>query len=82
MGPALLAPLAFGALGLGASALGLTPKTKAPAPLPTVSRDDARAEIAASDALRKRRGGAADIMGGSAGMEAAPATTGKTTLGS
>ena len=63
-------------------ALGIisTPSTKTIAALPTVTRDDAAAQIAADDELRKRRGGAADIITGAAGAEA-PLTGGKLTLG-
>ncbi len=63
------------------SALGLVSKApKLPSPAPTPTRDDARAQIAASDALRKRRGGAADTLTGSGGAEAGAG--GKDTLGS
>ncbi|MEA3053549.1 MAG: hypothetical protein QOG72_2452 [Sphingomonadales bacterium] len=56
------------------------PKKKAlPAPLPTPTRDDARAELDQRDALRRRRGGAADIV---AGLGAEAGAGGKTTLGS
>jgi hypothetical protein len=56
------------------------PKKQAlPAPLPTATRDDARAEADRGDALRRRRGGAADIVAGY-GAEAGPG--GKATLGS
>lgn len=54
---------------------------KTPSALPTLTRDDAAATIAADDELRKRRGGAADIITGAAGAEA-PLTGGKLTLGS
>lgn len=54
---------------------------KAPSALPTLTRDDAAATIAADDELRNRRGGAADIITGAAGAEA-PLTGGKLTLGS
>lgn len=70
-------------LGLGGmlAASALKPKTpELPAPIPVPSRDDARATIAAQDALRKRRGGAADILTGAGGAEAG--ATGKATLGS
>ncbi len=53
-----------------------------PAPIATPTRDDARAQISAEDALRKRRGGAADILTGTSGAEAPPGSTGKQTLGS
>lgn len=63
------------------SLLGLTPKAPhLPAPLATPTRDDARAQIAAGDALAKRRGGAADTLSGSGGVEAGAG--GKDTLGS
>jgi len=63
--------------------LGLVPKTpRLPAPLPTPTRDDAIGAIGATDELRRRRGGAADVLMGAGGAEVAPAATGKTTLGS
>lgn len=54
---------------------------KPPAPTPQVTRDDAAAQVAASDELRRRKGAAADILNGSGGAEAA-LTGGKLTLGS
>lgn len=57
-------------------------KPQLPAPIPTATRDDAAAAIAADDRLRKRRGGAADILNGSSGMEAAAGATAKDRLGS
>lgn len=66
-----------------ASALGLFKKPKAAAaPLPTAQPDDARAEADRADALRRRRGGAADMVTGLGGTEAGAGATGKTTLGS
>jgi hypothetical protein len=52
---------------------------KAPTPLPSVTRDTVRDRAAQEDELRRRRGGAADILTGSSGAEAG--ATGKTTLG-
>lgn len=64
-------------------ALGLIPKApKLPAPVPTPTRDDAREAVAMDDALRRRRGGAADIVTGRSGAEAAAGAVGKETLGS
>lgn len=62
-------------------ALGLlkTPG-KAPTPIAAVTRDDARDQATQADELRRRRGGAADILTGPSGAEPAGAT-GKTTLG-
>jgi hypothetical protein len=62
-------------------ALGLlkTPG-KAPDPLPAVTRDDARDQATQADELRRRRGGAADLLTGPGGAEPTGAT-GKTTLG-
>ena len=63
--------------------LGLVPDTpKLPAPVPTPTRDDARDATATEDRLRKRRGGAADILTGSSGAEAASGAGGKDALGS
>ncbi|SFR86594.1 hypothetical protein [Sphingomonas jatrophae] len=53
---------------------------KAPSPLPSVTRDDAVAQVAADDELRRRKGGAADIITGATGAEA-PLTGGKLILG-
>jgi hypothetical protein len=54
---------------------------KPPAPLRSVTRDDAAGQVAADDELRRRQGGAADIITGAGGAEAA-LTGGKLTLGS
>lgn len=67
-------------VGGALKAVGLVPKrprTPAPTPLPT--RSDA-AQRARTDALRSRRGGAADFLTGSSGAEAA-ATSIKELLG-
>ncbi len=61
-------------------ALGIIKTPKAlPAPTPTPTRDDARILADRNDELRRRRGGAADILNGSSGAEAG--ATGKTNLG-
>ncbi|WP_374414279.1 hypothetical protein [Novosphingobium colocasiae] len=57
-------------------------KTGAPKALPSPTRDDAAAQVAAEDELRRRRGGAADMINGSTGAEAALGTTGKFVPGS
>lgn len=74
IGRALVSPLwAVGRL--------MKPKTpKLPAPLPAVTRDPIRDRQALEDELRKRRGGAADIVTGYGGAEPA-VETGKTVLG-
>lgn len=73
LGKAVLAPLKL---------LGIIPKApRLPAPTPTVTRDDITQRIDLEDELRRRRGGAADIMTGARGAEPA-AATGKATLGS
>ncbi len=52
----------------------LTPKRpKLPASTPIPTRSDA-AEVARLDAIRSRRGGAADFLTGAGGAEAAPAS--------
>ena len=71
--------------GLFGSLLGGGSKPAAaaqgPAQVPVPTRDDARAELARSNALRRRRGAAADmIVNGSAGAEAALGS-GKMVLG-
>jgi hypothetical protein len=69
-------------VGAPLKALGLVKKPgKAPAPLPTPTRDDVVDRMASEDELRRRRGGAADILTGQGGAEAAP-SGGKQTLGS
>lgn len=65
--------LGGGLLGVGIRAL--TKKKSAaqqPSMLPTATRDDARSMIDREDALRRRKGSAADmILNGSTGAEAA-----------
>lgn len=53
---------------------------RAPMPLPSVTRDDARDSSAMADELRRRRGGAADMLTGAGGAEAGTGG-GKSTLG-
>lgn len=63
------------AFGIIPGLLGIGKKKKAPvqpAMLPTATRDDARAMVDRDDALRRRKGSAADqILNGSTGAEAA-----------
>lgn len=54
---------------------------KAPKPLASVTRDEARDKAILADELRRRKGGAADLLTGSGGAEAAAGSTGKTSLG-
>jgi hypothetical protein len=66
------------------SAVGILKKPKkaeAPAALPPVTRDSVREGADRRDALRRRRGGAADIVTGAYGAEPVM-PTGKETLGS
>jgi hypothetical protein len=59
--------------GIGAAAAGvkaLTGGKKPPAPVAPVSRDDAAAEAARDDEIRRRRGSAADTILGPAAGEA------------
>lgn len=72
VGKVLAAPLK--AVGL------LKTPGKPPAPLAAVTRDDARDQATQADELRRRRGGAADLLTGAGGAELAGGT-GKTTLG-
>lgn len=61
-----------GLLGFGLRQLGGKKKAQAQPGAPLVAtRDDAAAQLAAEDALRRRRGGAADILNGDSGTEAA-----------
>lgn len=56
------------------------PHIPSPGPSPKpVTRDDARESAERDDELRRRRGGAADILTGAGGAEAG--STGKTQLG-
>ncbi|WP_287459202.1 hypothetical protein [Sphingomonas sp.] len=76
---ALATPLIGAIGGLALSKLNGSPKP--PTPLRPVTRDDAAAQIAADDEIRRRQGAAADIITGTGGAEA-PMTGGKLTLGS
>ncbi|MHB9878289.1 hypothetical protein ACSMXM_01290 [Pacificimonas sp. ICDLI1SI03] len=59
-----------------------TPR-KPPSPLSSPTRDDARIDAMDRDELRKRRGGAADLIAGAGGGgEASASAVGKATLGS
>lgn len=74
--------LPFGGLGIVSNLFSHKPKPQAlPAPLPTATRDDALAAAEQADALRRRRGGAADMVTGAYGAEPLGGT-GKATLGS
>lgn len=68
----------FSGLGLVAKLFDGPKKKALPTPLPTPTRDDARAETERRDELRRRRGGAADMV---AGFGAEAGAGGKTTLG-
>lgn len=59
------------------SAVGLIskPKVKVPASTPVATRDEARDRIGANRELLRRRGGAADVLFGSGGLEPSPAIT-------
>ena len=71
VGSVIEAPLKF---------LGLVPHIPTPpAAPPAPTRDDAQTAAAAQDALRARRGSAADMLTGPSGAEAG--ATGKTMLG-
>lgn len=72
--------LAGGLLGSAAKAVIGGKKKKPVQPLPQVSRDDAAASIR-DDELLRRRGGAADMITGVTGAEAA-LSGGKLVLGS
>jgi len=64
----------------GVSALTKPKKKDMPTPLLPVTRDSVREDADRRDALRKRRGGAADIVAAAAGEPAM--ATGKATTGS
>lgn len=66
----------------GLKALGIVKAPKVPGALPAAAgRDEAAAQIEADNELRRRKGGAADILNGAGGAEPA-AAGGKVTLGS
>lgn len=68
-----------GVIGGGLLGLGGKKKKQAIAPIPTATRDDAMTAV--DDELLRRRGGAADILTGATGAEAA-LSGGKLVLGS
>lgn len=72
--------LGGGILGAGVKALVGGKKKKPMQPLPQVSREDALAQMA-DDELLRRRGGAADMLTGTTGAEAA-LSGGKLVIGS
>ena len=75
---AITAPI--GLIGKAVGGIIKKPKKSAmPSALPTPTRDDARERVDIEDELRRRRGGAADLLTGSRGAEAG--ATGKTLLG-
>ena len=62
--------------------LGLLNKPQpAPVPLPQATRDDAFAATQSQDELRRRKGGASDILTGTTGAEAAAGSTGRLVVG-
>lgn len=70
-------------VGKALTSLGVLPKApKLPAQQPMQSTDDARNIVINQDALRRRRGGAADLLLGAGGAEAGAGVGGKDTLGS
>lgn len=73
--------LGGGVLGLGINALSGKKKKKPPTPLPQATRDDADAIAARDDALRLRRGSAADLLLGG-GAEPGGSALGRFVLGS
>jgi len=64
-------------------ALGVikTPSSRTASVQRTVTRDDARDSANLQDELRRRRGGAADLLSGTGGAEAAGGSTGSSALG-
>lgn len=67
--------------GLLDSIFGLN-KKKQPPLLPPPTIDDARQKTRDEDALRRRQGAAADILTGTGGAEAGPASVGRLVVGS
>ncbi|WEK43634.1 MAG: hypothetical protein P0Y64_02030 [Candidatus Sphingomonas colombiensis] len=77
---ALLKPIGK-ALGGVLKAVGIISSPgKPPDPLRPVTRDDAAAQVASDDEIRRRQGAAADIITGTGGAQA-PLTGGKLVLG-
>ena len=66
-------PAAFGLLGIG-SMLAKKPKLDLPAAPRPASRDDAEEAARRADELRRRKGGAADIITGTGGAEPSVST--------
>lgn len=78
-----VAKWAFSPLLAATGLIGKKPKkADQPAILPPVTRDSVREAADKRDALRRRRGGAADIVTGNYGAEPTSASIGKPTLGS
>lgn len=77
LGKVISAPLK----ALGIISTPKVDKTLAQTPLPVATRDTAAQLIAREDELRRRKGGAADVLTGPGGAEAS-LTGGKITLGS
>ena len=73
--------LAAVAIFAGSKLIGGGSKPQIIQPIGQVTRDDAAAEVAASDALARRQGSAADILSGTRGAEALSGSTGKLVLG-
>lgn len=74
-----LGNLMFGGLGLLAKPFG---KKKTAARQTTVQRDTLAEEVAQGDALRRRKGAAADMITGTRGAEAAAGSIGRLVAGS
>ncbi len=53
---------------IGAGVAALTSGSRGPAAIPQIQRDDASSVLAANDAVAARKGGAADILNGDAGI--------------
>lgn len=75
----LISGLLGGVAGLLFNPLGH--KKKPIQPLPVATRDDAQALQAEDDALRRRKGSAADVLTGAAGAEPGVGSVGKLVVG-
>jgi hypothetical protein len=71
-----------GLIGAAGAAAGLGKKKKKPVVLPgPVRRDDQREALESGDALRRRKGAAADLITGTRGAEAAASSIGRLVVG-
>jgi hypothetical protein len=71
----VVAAIVTAVAGIGGTIASLVNKPKLPTAVPVATRDDAEAQQQQDDALRQRRGAAADILTGTTGAEAGAGAT-------